>query len=485
MRDPHTNRNIKTKLVATLGPASATPERLRELFDYGLDVCRLNFSHGELEDHARTLKLVREIAAERDDPICVMGDLCGPKLRLGEFPDGPIEITKGEEVRFVRGDGPCSRAQLTTNYDAFIDELEPDQRVLIDDGLVHFVATAKHDDELRCKCTAGGMLKDRKGINLPDSHLSTPALTEKDRTDLAWAVAHNLDYIALSFVRRPDDLYELKRLIKEAGSDMPVIIKIEKPDALLHLEELIDQTDGVLVARGDLGVETPLWQVPLVQKDLIARCRAAAKPCIVATQMLQSMIENPIPTRAEVSDVANAIFDQTDAVMLSGETAVGRYPVESVNIMNRIAQSTGDYLADHPLPSLPAQRTGSLSATAAVAHAAAQAALELRARLVAVWSATGTTVRLVARYRLPMPTLGLTYNAVVYRRMNLLFGVIPLRLEPLDHPGRASDMLDKLLLGKQLAQPGDTIVVVTSTQPTMPGMTDTVHVHTVRGATGN
>lgn len=479
MSDTAESRPPKTKLIATLGPASISREVLTEMFDVGLDICRLNFSHGEPAEHARALDLVRALAAERDAPLCVMGDLSGPKIRLNKFREEPVELETGSSVRIIRGDGTCTAEELTVTYPPLVDEADIGQRIYIDDGLVRLVITEKEPDVLRCHCTAGGTLRSRKGVNLPDTQLSVPALTEKDRRDLAWAIEHDLDYVALSFVRRPDDLYELKRAIKEAGSDMPVIIKIEKPEALQHLPELIAYTDAVLVARGDLGVETDLWRVPLVQKDIVNRCRQLGVPVIVATQMLQSMIDNPMPTRAEVSDVANAIFDRADAVMLSGETAVGQFPVRAVDMMNRVAAATGEFLDQLPLPDLVHDATFSLSPPAAVAHAAVQAALDLGARLVAVWTATGTTARLVARHRLPMPILGLTYDERVYRRLNLLFGVLPIRVQPMENPAEMAAELDRCLLRRNLAAPSDLIVVVSSTRPTTPGATDTVHIHRV------
>ncbi len=489
MRDQIQSRFAKTKIIATLGPASASRERLNQMLDAGLDVCRLNFSHGDLDEHQRTLELVRSVAAERDEPICIIGDLCGPKIRLGTFAGGSVELKAGDEVRFVRGDGPCDAGRLTVSYPRFVDEVTPGQRIYIDDGLVRLLVLDRREpragaghDELSCTCTTGGTISSHKGVNLPDTRLSSPALTDKDRTDLAWAIRHELDYVALSFVRRPEDLHELKRVIKDAASDMPVIIKIEKPEALDHLDELIAHTDAVLVARGDLGVETDLWRVPLVQKDIVTRCRAAGVPVIVATQMLQSMVDKPTPTRAEVSDVANAIFEGTDAVMLSGETAVGHYPVEAVDVMNRVAIAVGEYLAQRPSCGPSASVAVQQRSTAAVAHAAVQAALDLDARLVAVWSATGATARQVARYRLPMPVVGLTYDERVYRRIGLLFGVIPIRVQPLDNPAAMAEALDALLLRHKLAAAGDLIVVVTSTRPTTPGATDTALVRRVESA---
>ena len=485
MRDYAADRHPRTKIIATLGPASATRARLAQMLDIGLDVCRLNFSHGDLAEHKRTLDLVRTLAAERDEPVCVIGDLCGPKIRLGQFGSEPVVVKPGDAVRFVRGEGPCDAQRLTVSLPSFVEEVEPGQRIFIDDGLVRLMARERRGDELVCEVVVGGELHSHKGVNLPDTHLAAPALTEKDRHDLAWAIEQKVDYVALSFVRRPEDLYELKRLIKEQGSDLPVIIKIEKTEALEHLDELIAHADAVLVARGDLGVEADLWRVPLMQKDIVARCQRIGVPVIVATQMLQSMVASPMPTRAEVSDVANAVFDRADAVMLSGETAVGKFPVESVDMMNRIVAATGEYIVQRPARAVSPGIAVHYSPPAAVAHAAVQAAVDLGVQLVAVWSATGATVRLVARHRLPMPVVGLTYDERVYRRMNLLFGVVPVRVEPLDNPAAMAEALDALLVQRGLAAEGDLVVVVTSTKPTTPGATDTALVRRVGSDTAS
>ncbi|MGD8453030.1 MAG: pyruvate kinase [Phycisphaerae bacterium] len=479
MNKTGTGSLFKTKIVATLGPASTSRERLLEMLDAGLDACRLNFSHGDLESHGRSLELIRSVAAERDVPLCVIGDLCGPKIRLGSFPDGPVELPAGQTVRIVRGEAPCRVDCLSTNLPTLVDEVQVGQRLYIDDGLVRLLVVEHGSDELVCTCTTGGTISDHKGINLPDTRLAVSALTDKDRRDLTWAIEHELDYVALSFVRQPEDLYELKRLIKQQGGGPRVIIKIEKTEALEHLDELIANTDVVLVARGDLGVETDLWRVPLLQKDIIARCQGAGVPVIVATQMLQSMVNSPMPTRAEVSDVANAIFDRTDAVMLSAETAVGHYPGQAVDLMNRIAAATEEYLTHRPPPVGPAPVTGRYRPTGAVAHAAVQAARDLGARVVAVWTATGATVRMVATHRLPMPVVGLAYDERVCRQMNLLYGVLPIRVEPMSDPAEMAQTLDRILLDRKLALVDDLVVVVTSRRPRTPGATDTTLVHRV------
>jgi pyruvate kinase len=478
MRDPKQNASLKTKLIATLGPACTGQEQLGAMFALGLDVCRLNFSHGNLDEHGRVLERVRAIAADRNQTVCIVGDLGGPKIRLGRF-DQPVDMEAGAAVRFVRGDGPCTAGRLTTTYPGLIDDAATGQRIIIDDGLVRLVVKERRADELLAECQVGGRLDSHKGVNLPDTPLTLPALTDKDRRDLDWAIAHDLDYVALSFVRQPEDLYELKRLIKQRASALGVIVKIEKAEALCHVEELVTHADGVLVARGDLGVETDFWRVPLVQKDIVAECQQLGVPVIVATQMLQSMLESPLPTRAEVSDVANAIFDRADAVMLSGETAVGHHPLAAVEVMCKVGAATEAYLAKRPPVAGPPGPSTKFRPTAAVAHAAVDAARDLGARLVAVWSATGATVRMVARHRLPMPVLGLSYDPRVCRQMNLLYGVIPVRVEPLDNPAEMAAALDTIVLERKLAAPGDLIVVVTSTRPTTPGATDTALVRRV------
>ena len=470
---------IRTKIIATLGPATADPERLAAVLEAGVDVCRLNFSHGTWDDHKRSLDSIRDWSAKHDEPIAVLGDLCGPKIRLNQVAGSTIDLTPGDTVRFVRGDDDCTPDRFTINYSGFVDEVETGQRIYIDDGLIRLLVTACEADSVTCTCTTGGRVSSRKGVNLPDTPLSTPALTDKDRRDLDWAIEHKLDYVALSFVRRPEDLTDLKGCIDARGSDIGVIVKIEKVEALDHLDDFIARADGVMVARGDLGVEMDVWRVPLIQKDITARCRAAAKPVIVATQMLQSMVSNPMPTRAEVSDVANAILDGADAVMLSGETAAGSYPDIAVTMMDRVAATTEAYQRQYRNAEPTKRQTTIQGTTSAIAWAAVQAASHLDARLVAVWSATGETVRLVAQHRLPMPVVGLTYDEHVYRRMNLLYGVIPLRVEPLGNPAEMATALDARLLERGLAKPGDLVVVVTSTRPQAPGKTDTTLVHRV------
>ncbi|MGE0479118.1 MAG: pyruvate kinase [Phycisphaerae bacterium] len=474
---PHANH---TKIIATLGPATSDEESIAKLLDAGVDVCRLNFSHGELAGHQQRLDLVRRLAAQRGRPVAVLGDLCGPKIRLNAVAGATVELKTGQPLRIVRGDADCTAATLTTNYARLIDEIEVGHRILIDDGLVRLLIVERRPDELDCVCTVGGAISSRKGVNFPDTRISAPAFTDKDRRDAEWAIQHQLDYVALSFVRHPDDLQELRELLRRTRSDVGIVVKIEKKEALDYLDELIAQCDAVMVARGDLGVEMDVWKVPLVQKDITRRCRAAGVPVIIATQMLQSMVGNPTPTRAEVSDVANAILDHTDAVMLSAETASGEYPALAVDMMQKVADVTEAYLREHVRPFADARvRAGELGATHAVAHAAVQAARGVGARVVAVWTATGATARMVAQHRLSIPVVALSPDERVGRRLNLLYGVVPIRVDPLGNPAALVSVVELRLLERKLARPGDWIVFVTSTRPTVAGATDTTLVHRV------
>ncbi len=483
MSVPRVTPPPRTKLVATIGPASSSEETLSALLSAGVDVCRLNFSHGTLAEHAQVLAQIRAWSAQHDRPVAVLGDLCGPKIRLNRVAGGPTEINVGARVEIVRGDADGTAERLTTNYPPLIDEVQPGQRIYINDGLVRLLVVERSPERLVCACLAGGAISDRKGVNLPDTRLSVPALTDKDRADLDWAIRHELDFVALSFVRRAADVDELRSLVGRHAGGPSVVVKIETAEALENLDEIILRSDAVMAARGDLGVEMDVWQVPAVQKRLTARCREMGRRIIIATQMLQAMVDSPSPTRAEVSDVANAILDDVDAVMLSAESAAGRFPVAAVEMMRRIAvaaeQQQGLACESSGRPSAGWTVQAADRRTSAVARAAVQAAAHVSARLVAVWTATGETARLVAQQRLRVPVLGLTHDARVCRRLALLYGVRPVQVPPCDHPARMSEMLDDTLRRLGWAGDGDLVVVVTSTRPTIPGETDTVHVHRV------
>jgi pyruvate kinase len=473
---------IRTKIVATLGPATATPAVIAALLDSGVCVVRLNFSHGEPGDHARALRAVRAAADERGKPVAVLGDLCGPKIRLNAVTGERVELPTGGAVRVERGGAPCTPQVLTVTYDRLLDEVRVGQRIYIDDGSVRLLVTDRMDDALLCNVTAGGAVSGRKGVNLPDTRLSVAALTDKDRRDLQWAIEQGLDYVALSFVRRPDDVRELREIIRGSASRIGVVVKIEKVEALEHLDELVAAADAVMVARGDLGVEMDPWHVPLVQKAITGRCREVGKPVIIATQMLQSMVASAMPTRAEVSDVANAILDGVDAVMLSAETAVGAYPIQAVDVMSQVARATEAFLSQRGRATPAASVVVADRLTSAIAEGAVQAALHLNARAVAVWTVSGETARLVAQRRLPMPVIAITHDECVCRRLNLLFGVTPSRVKPVATLPEMLTEIDRCLSRCALAAPGDLVVVAASTQPTVPGATDTTLIHRVARA---
>lgn len=471
----------RTKIVATIGPASRSAERLTELLEGGVNVCRLNFSHGALDEHEEVVRTVRAWSQASGRPVAVLGDLCGPKIRLNAVRGGEARIETGASVRIVPGDGACDAETLTTTHPTLVEEVQVGQRIYIDDGAVRLIVVDKRVGELACVCKVGGVVSTRKGVNLPDTRLAAPALTAKDRVDLAWACRHELEYVALSFVRRPADVRELRDILRSQARPPQAIVKIEKVEALENLDELVELADGVMVARGDMGVEVDAWNVPLIQKSITARCRAVGKPVIIATQMLASMVSSPTPTRAEVSDVANAILDGVDAIMLSAETASGEFPLGAVEVMRQAALATEAY--DESYRSTTADdaaaagqrvdppQSGRLDA---IAHAAADAAVRMKARLVAAWTTTGETVRHLARQRMALPIVGLAHDESVFRRLSLLYGVYPLRVEEMDSPAQMMHVLDSTLRDRRLVCAGDTIVVVTSTRPQSRGETDTL-----------
>ena len=474
---------IKTKLVATVGPACDDPDALRRMIGAGVGGFRVNFSHGTLEGHAASLRRIRRAAADAGRWVGVMGDLCGPKVRLGKIHDGECVLAEGSQVVLQREPIDGTATRLSTNYRALIDDVEVDHRVVIDDGSVHLRVIEKRADELVCRCEIGGVVRDHKGVNLPDSKISAATLTAKDRADLAWAFDEDLDFIALSFVRHPDDVRELSRLMDASGCRARVIAKIEKPQAVHHLDEIIRLAGGILVARGDLGVEMELSRVPMLQKEITLRCRRAGKPVIVATQMLQSMVDSPVPTRAEVSDVANAILDGADAIMLSAETAIGRYPVEAVRAMADVAARTEQFAARHTAPDA-VNCTVEVSVATAVVRAASMIAADLDPPVVAVWTEAGDTPRLLSKHRIAPVIVALAPNARVCRQSSLLYGVAAIERKQPERMDTMFAELDRLLLEQGWAAQGDQIVVVADSRPDVPGETDVVFIHRV-GSSGD
>ncbi|MHC4439646.1 MAG: pyruvate kinase, partial [Planctomycetota bacterium] len=452
---------IKTKIIATLGPSCAEAETIETMIDNGVDVFRLNFSHGTLDEHARLMETLNVARSWHNQMTAVLGDLCGPKIRTGNIePQGQM-LQAGYKVSIVRGNQLGTAQCFGTNYECFNQDVETGHRIFIDDGQIMLNVVGRDGEDLVCEVVIGGTLYSRKGINLPDTQISIPSITEFDFECVDWAVEQNLDFLALSFVRSVDEINQLKEYIRKAGADIKIIAKIETPQALEHLEPIVDASDAVLVARGDLGVEMDLAEVPLIQKRITKMCRNHGKSVIVATQMLQSMTQNPTATRAEVSDVANAIMDFTDAVMLSGETAVGKYPVKSAQTIERIAKVTEAYLdkqytAEHHRSTT----TGELALTAAVARSVGQLVEDIDAKLVAVWSQSGSSARLLSKARIDVPVLALSSDERSCRQMCLHYGVIPCCQPIPENISQFTSLVDKLILENKWAHTGDRIILV-------------------------
>lgn len=470
---------IRTKIIATIGPASESLETLGDLLDAGVDVFRLNFSHGTLQQHEIVYDRIRSVCRQRGVPAAVMADLCGPKIRVDPVEDDSFALHVGDSIDIVGGHVVGTAERISTNRPELVREVGVGHRVLIDDGSVRLRVTAASADRLKCVCEVGGTVSTRKGVNLPDSDLAMSALTEKDREDLAWAVEHGVDYIAMSFVRSAADLRELRELLPLSDDRCRVVAKIETPPAILHMDEIIESADVVLVARGDLGVELELARVPLLQKQIARQCRQAGKPVIIATQMLQSMVESPTATRAEVSDVANAILDAADAIMLSAETSVGSFPIESVKMMTRIAAETEDFIDRSSTMSSNEVNALLPRVPTAVAHGTNLLARELDAKLVAVWTQTGNTARLLSKCRLPSVVVGLSPDEHVCRRMAMYYGIEPVQMSRDEDVLTMLSEVDGMLLSRGLAESGDMIVVIAGTRLQQVGSTNAVLIHLV------
>ena len=451
----------KTKIVATVGPATARRERIAEICRGGVDVIRVNFAHGTHDDHRQTIAWVREVAGELNRPIAVLADLAGPKIRIGALP-APVELKPGAEV-VLAPEGQTRGDELPTTYPALAEDLGPGDRVLLDDGKLELRVRVADPPRVHAVVERGGMLLANKGINLPGVAVSAPALTAKDREDLEVAIDAGVDYVGLSFVQRPEDIEELRGLLP---SDFLIVAKVEKDVAVERIEEILERADAVMVARGDLGVELPFEQVPVAQKRIIQYANLYARPVITATQMLESMIENSRPTRAEASDVANALFDGTDAVMLSGETAVGKHPALAVEAMVRIAREIEHTSAfvqgpHYDIPILNHLRAGATRTEHAIAAATVEAVSLLGAPAIVTFTRTGSTTRLVSSYRPPVPILGVTYDLRTYRQLALVWGVIPVLCRFPGDPTYA-DMLDCArghILSAGIGHAGDRAVV--------------------------
>lgn len=471
-----------SKIVATIGPATESPEQVRKLIEAGVAIFRFNFSHGDFAAHQRRLQVVRGLSAELDRPIACMGDLQGPKIRVGKVDPAGIVLTPGQLVVF-RNEIDLAREEQTpgggrvaffpTTFPPIVREVEAGQRVLINDGAIRLLALPRErDDELRCTVTVGGVVWSGKGINLPQSVISAPAITPRDWDCVKWAIENDLDFLALSFVRTAAEVLELKERLstmlqvanRADPAAIPVIAKIEKPQAVQNMDAIIQASDAIMVARGDLGVEMDIARVPIVQRQLIETAHSWGKPVIVATQMLESMIENPVPTRAEASDIANAVFEGTDAVMLSGETAVGKWPVVAVETMRRIASAAEENIASTQQTAVhkaPQQLVQSKYATAALAHGAWQIARDIGAKAVVCWSQAGGTARYLSQNDFDIPIIAYSSSLRACRGMAILRGVSAVHCPAPDGDAPLAawnEQADRLLLSRNIAKLGDPVI---------------------------
>jgi pyruvate kinase len=470
----------RAKIVCTLGPATSTSEQLAALVAAGMDVARLNLSHGTYADHEEVYRRVRAASDESGRGVGILVDLQGPKIRLGTFGDGPVLLEDGAEFVVTTEDVRGDERICSTTYAGLPGDVGVGDRILVDDGRVGLQVTAVQGPRVVTKVLVGGVVSNNKGLNLPGVAVSVPALSTKDLADLRWGLRLGADLIALSFVRSAADIVEVHRVMDEEGVRLPVLAKIEKPQAVDRLEEIVEAFDGIMVARGDLGVELPLEAVPLVQKQAVMLARERAKPVIVATQMLESMISAPRPTRAEASDVANAILDGADAVMLSGETSVGAYPVVTVETMARIIS----YVEDHGLERLPQLTSDPVTRGGAVTLAAAEVGRLVGARYLVAFTQTGDSARRLARFRAKIPMLAFTPLQATRSQLALTWGVETFIVPMVAHTDEMIRQVDEALLAIGRCEPGDLVVIVAGSTPSVPGSTNNLRVHRMGDMTG-
>ena len=470
-------RQRKAKIVCTVGPASNTEATLRDLMRFGMDVARLNFSHGSYEDHSRSIERLRRVANKEGRTICILQDLQGPKIRTGRLKNRmPVAIKAGTKLTITPNEVAGNAQVISTTFQTLAREVQPGSRILLSDGLIELCVTRVKGNDVECEVVNGGLLGEHKGINLPGTVVTVPSLTDKDEKDLEFGIKHGVDIVAVSFIRTADDVRYVKRRIHDLNSEAWIIAKLEKPQAIEHLEDILDVADGVMVARGDLGVEMPPEKVPIIQKHIIHRAAEWRKPVITATQMLESMIENPRPTRAEASDVANAVFDGTDALMLSAETASGKYPREAVAMMAKIITETESHMDMNAQHRRRDQHRLSISET--ICESIAHAAQDLDMRAIAVYTETGTTARLISKYRPNTEIYSLTYVPAVSNRVNLLWGVKSIQCK---HTPQVEDMVigaERELTKRGAVVENDVIGIVAGTKTTS-GSTNFMRLHMI------
>jgi len=477
----------KAKIVCTIGPASETPAMLDQLIESGMNVARLNFSHGTHDSHARAIAAIRRAAVQRETAVAILQDLQGPRIRVGNLPKSGIEVTAGQSVRLrMTSHGPTDPSLLSSappeipvTYPHLTRDLRPGARVLINDGLIELVAERISDEIVACSVRTGGTITSHKGINLPDSDVSIPTLTDKDRADIRFGAEHEVDYIALSFVRRPEDIDETRTVLTTQGRVIPIIAKIERAEAVASLGAILERADGVMIARGDLGVEMGPEAVPILQKRIIAEANRQRRVVITATQMLESMTHAIRPTRAEASDVANAVFDGSDALMLSAETATGNNPIEAVQVMDRIIRAAES--GSEPGVVLKRQSDlDQLSIPEAICAAASLAARAIHASTIVAFTERGTTARLISKQRPDAPILAFTVSESVRQQMALYWGVRSFTLPEIEQTDARLEAAEKLLRTQELIRPGERMVIVSGTHTATPGGTNLIKLHEVR-----
>lgn len=477
---------LRTKIIATIGPASRSPEMLEKMIEAGLNLARLNFSHGDHATHAETIERVRAASLKMGQPVAILADLQGPKLRVGKMGGEGVPLTIGQKVTLTIEEGVIGEGNLIpVQYKKLPQTLESGDKILLDDGLLEMLVLETTDTTVIAEILIGGLLKSNKGLNLPRASLAISAITKKDKTDLIFALEHQIDWIALSFVREAQEVLELKEMIRKASAfsrPVPVISKIEKPEAVENINAIIEVSDAIMVARGDLAIETSSEEVPMTQKLIIRKCNAAGKPVITATQMLDSMIRNPRPTRAEASDVANAILDGTDAIMLSGETAAGAYPLRAVQMMHKIAQQAEVVMLGGGLRQYDI--TYGAGVAEAVAHATVATAVDLAAAAIITPTMSGSTARLISRYRPPMPIVATTPSPLVQRQLALYWGVIPLLSRRTEQTDQMINAAVDVALEHGVVQESDTVVITAGTAGSPPGSTDLMKVQVIQRVIG-
>ncbi len=468
----------RAKIVCTLGPAVESVEKITELIDAGMNMARLNLSHGSHDEHQKRLDLVRVASKKANKAVAILVDLQGPKIRLGRFSSGPHELSRGDTFTITTDDIAGTKDKVSTTYKGLPGDCKAGDAIMIDDGKVSVQVVQVKGNDVITKVIQPGMVSNNKGINLPGVAVSLPALSEKDIADLRWGLKAGVDFIALSFVRNAADIKDIHKIMDEVGVKVPVIAKIEKPQAVENLQEIVDAFDGIMVARGDLGVELPIEDVPMVQKSCITMARESAKPVIVATQMLDSMISNSQPTRAEATDCANAVLDGADALMLSGETSVGDFPIDAVKVMARIIERTEEVALDQipPLKHSPATKAG------AITKAATEVGLTVGAKYLVAFTQSGDSARRMSRLRSPIPMLALTPEIGTYNRLALSWGVESLLTASVNHTDEMVMQVDTILIESKRVKIGDLVLIVAGSPPGIPGSINAMRVHKIGDA---